>query len=183
MIRKAKESDIEGILNVLSRYNFKVLNPVDKAPIDDEIKELVTIYNEISELNLKNAFVAEYEGKIVGFSHYKLYKDGKAKTTLITVSPDYRKHGFGKELQLARMKDAYKHGYKILVTFTENPVASKWYVKHFKYKIVGKEKCHHRLHFIPLKNRIIWGIHYGFYDNEEIDVLECNLEEFFTKLT
>jgi len=136
MIRKAKESDIEGIFNVLSRYNFKVLNPVDKAPIDDEIKELIAFNNELSELNLKNAFVAEHKNKIVGFSHYKSYKDGKAKTTLITVLPEYRKHGFGKELQLARMKDAYKNGYKILVTFTENPIASKWYVKHFGYRII-----------------------------------------------
>ena len=28
-----------------------------------------------------------------------------------------------------------------------------------------------------------FGIHYGFYDNEEIDVLECNLEEFFNEST
>jgi N-acetylglutamate synthase-like GNAT family acetyltransferase len=177
MIRKAKESDIEGILNVLSSYNFKVLNPVDDSPIDDDYKELITIYNGVNELNLDQAFVAEYKGKIVGFSHYKSYENGKAKTTLLAVLPEYREHGFGKKLQIARMKHAYKNGYKILVTFTDNPKASKWYVKHFGYKIIRKEKCHHRLHFIPLSNRTIWGLHYGFYEHNKVDVLECNLEK------
>jgi N-acetylglutamate synthase-like GNAT family acetyltransferase len=179
MIRKAKESDIDNILKVLSCYNFKVVKPIDGAIIDDDFKEFVPIYNNVSELNLKNGFVAVHDDKVVGFSHYKKYKDGKAKTTLIAVLPDYRKHGYGKKLQLARMKAAYKNGYKTLISFTENPYASEWYVKYFRYKVIGRERCYHRLHFIPLKNRIIWGVHYGLYDYDEIDVLECNLEEFF----
>ncbi|MDY6964401.1 MAG: GNAT family N-acetyltransferase [Halobacteriota archaeon] len=183
MIRRAEESDIERILSVLSCYNFKVLNPVDDSPIDDESEELITLYNGASELNLDKGFVAEYEGKIVGFSHYKRHEDGKAKTTLLTVMPKYRKHGFGKKLQIARMKDAYDNGYEILMTFTENPKASKWYVKHFGYQVIGTDVCYHRLHFIPLSNRIIWGVHYGIYGYDKVDVLECDLGEFFMNAT
>ena len=97
MIRKAKESDIVDILEVLSYYNFKVIHAIDKSVIDEDATDIITVYNQISEINLKNAFVALYNSKIVGFSHYKPLKKGVAKTTLITVLPEYRGLGLGKD--------------------------------------------------------------------------------------
>ncbi len=191
MIRKAREDDIEGILEVLSYYNFKVVEPRDGFVIVDPKIENFSIYNEVSELNLNNGFVAELDGKIVGFSHYKHYQQKKAKTTLITVNPHFRGHEahFGSLLQHARMEAAFQGGYEKIVTFCDNEPATKWYIKHFKYKTIGQEDNHHRLHFIPLKDRIIWGVHYGFYDNltsgpfvsvgkKGVTILEADLKEY-----
>ena len=174
MIRKAKESDINEILKVLSHYNFNVLNPTDNSPIDNDAEELLTLYNQVSEIDLNNAFVAVHNGKIVGFSHYKHYKEGVAKTTLVTVLPKFRGH-----LQLARMKEAYGKGYKKLITYCEGPAAIEWYIHHFHYKILGTESVQHRLHFFTLKDRVIWGVHYGFNESS-LKVMVCDLEDFFT---
>ena len=124
MIRKAKEADIEDILNVLSGYNFKVLNAIDGAPVDDDAEDIITVYNQISELDLEHAFVALQDGGIVGFCHYKHLEEGIAKTTLITVLPQYRELGLGKALQLARMKNAYERGYKKFREYLKNKYSS-----------------------------------------------------------
>jgi N-acetylglutamate synthase-like GNAT family acetyltransferase len=181
MIRKAKEQDIEAILDVLGSYNFKVLNAVDGAPVDDDASDILYLRNEITELDLKHAFVALHNGKIVGFCHYKHLEEGVAKTTLITVLPQYRELGLGKALQLARMKEAYEGGHKRLMTFCESPAAIRWYMKHFNYKILGTEPLLHRLYFFKLKDTVIWGIHYGF--NEEFQKkMVCDLENFFNPM-
>lgn len=179
MIRKADEADIEDILYVLSHYNFKVIQPFDESLIDEDASDTITVYNKTSEIDLQNAFVAVHVGKIVGFSHYKHLQEDTAKTTLITVLPEYRGLDLGKDLQVARMKEANQKGYKKLITFCESPNIVKWYIKHFNYKILRTEKIHHRLHFFKLKNRIIWGIHYGFREFQNLKVLICYLENFF----
>lgn len=93
MIRKAKESDIEEILNVLSSYNFKVINAIDNSPIDNDATSIITVYNQVSQIDLKHAFIALHDRKIVGFCHYKHLEEGVAKTTLIAVLPQYRRLG------------------------------------------------------------------------------------------
>ena len=178
VIRKAKEADIEDILNVLSGYNFKVLNAIDGAPVDDDAEDIITVYNQISELDLEHAFVALQDGGIVGFCHYKHLEEGIAKTTLITVLPQYRELGLGKALQLARMKNAYERGYKKLITFCESPDSIRWYMKHFDYEIVKTEPVHHRLYFLKLSDKLIWGVHYGFKE-KYLKVLVCDLDDFF----
>lgn len=178
-IRKAQESDVEDILNVLGYYNFKIIGAVDNSPIDADAADTITVYNQVSEMDLQNAFVAVDDGKIVGFSHYKHVEEGVAKTTLITVLPKYRNLGLGKDLQLARMKEAYDRGYRKLITYCESPNVVSWYMKHFDYKIVRSEPGHHRLHFLKVKNRIIWGVHYGFREFKNFKVLVCDLNRFF----
>lgn len=179
MIRKATEADIEGILNVLSSYNFKVIKPINGRPIDEDYKDTITLYNQVSEINLENAFVALQDGKIVGFSHYKRLDENTAKTTLLTVLPKWRGFGLGKKLQLLRMKEAHKKGYKKLITFCETPSTVNWYIKNFKYKIIGNEPIYHRLHFFQLKNQLIWAVHYGSKEQKDLQVLICDLEDFF----
>jgi N-acetylglutamate synthase-like GNAT family acetyltransferase len=181
MIRKAKESDIDSILHVLSHYNLKVINAVDGSPLDDDYGDTITLYNQVSQINLQNAFVALSDGKIVGFSHYKHLEGDTAKTTLITVMPEYERLGFGKQLQLARMKEAHEKGYKKLITYCENPLIVNWYVRHFNYQILRTEPVCHRLHFFKLKNRIIWAVHYGSKERKTLQVLLCDLEDFFKK--
>lgn len=76
------------------------------------------------------------------------------------------------------MKEAYERGYKKLITFCESPDTVNWYLKHFNYKIIETEPVHHRLHFLKLKNKIIWGIHYGFKE-KILKVMSCDLEDYF----
>jgi ribosomal protein S18 acetylase RimI-like enzyme len=179
MIRKALESDIDGILNVLSHYNFKVIKAVDEAWIDDDYGEIITLYNRVSEIDLRNGFIAVHEGKIAGFSHYKGLKNSTAKTTLLTVLPEFRGLDLGKKLQIARMKEAYQNGYKELITYCETPTVVNWYIKNFNYKILKTEPVQHRLHFFKLKDQIIWGVHYGLKGQKNLEVMVCNLEDFF----
>ena len=178
MIRKAEEADIDGILNVLRCYNFKVIKAFDGAPIDEDYGETITLYNQVSEIDLRNGFVAVIDGKIVGFSHYKHLHEATAKTTLITVLPEYAGHGLGKELQLARMKEAYEKGCKELITYCETRTIVDWYVKNFDYKVLRTEPVSHRLHFLKLKDQVIWAVHYGKKGRETLKVLTCNLEDF-----
>ena len=77
------------------------------------------------------------------------------------------------------MKEANQRGYRKLVTFCEGPNAARWYIKHFNYEILRTEPVHHRLHFFRLKNRIIWGVHYGFREFQSLKVMVCDLEKFF----
>lgn len=179
MIRKAKESDIEGILNVLSHYNFKVIKAAEGLSIDEEFGDTITLYNQVSKIDLQNGFVGLHNGKIVGFSHYKHLEEGTAKTTLITVLPEFTGLGLGEKLQLARMNEAREKGYKKLITFCEKPAVVDWYIKHFNYKILRTELVHHRLHFFHIKDQIIWAVHYGSKEQELLRVMVCSLEEFF----
>ena len=133
----------------------------------------------MSEINLRNAFVALYNEKIVGFSHYKHVKEKLAKTTIMTVLPEYRKLGIGKDLQIARMKDAYNRGYKQLITYCDTPKVADWYINNFNYKILRTEPNHHRLHFLKVKTEVIWAVHYGFHEFKNCKVLTCDLENFF----
>lgn len=179
MIRRATIDDLASIVDVLSHYNFQPLSSIDGHVIDRDGNDILTVYNEISMLDTHDGFVAEYEGKIVGFSHFKKYKEGSAKTTLLSVDPQFRKHGFGKDLQLARMKAAHDRGYYKMITFCDNENAVNWYVKHFGYEKIGSDSNHHRLHFIGKGENGVWGIHYGFKECDEVTVLRCNLDRYF----
>lgn len=178
-IRKVKEQDLNDIVKVLSHYNFKIISAVDNFPIDDSSVDKITLHNNISGLDLNTAFVAIWDRRIVGFSHYKHVKEDLATTTLMTVLPNYRRLGIGQELQLARMKEAYDRGYKRLITYCETPSTVDWYIKNFKYKKIGTEPNRPRLHFFKLKNKVIWGIHFGYREFKDDKVLVCDLITFF----
>jgi len=178
MIRKAEEKDIDGILDVLAQYDFRVLNTEDGAVLDPEVGELLTLYNEVSALDLAHGFVVEENQRIVGFAHYKIIDKKTAKTTLMTVLPECRGKGWGKELQVARMREAFERGSETLLTYCELPKSIAWYRGHFGYVVLRQEATHHRLHYIPLVNRVIWGVHYGFKE-KELSVMECDLAAYF----
>jgi len=177
-IRKARPADFKGIIRALGSFNFKLLNAVDSSAVDDLWPGTFVLRNEVTEIDLKNGFVALSGNKIVGFCHYKRYKPGVVKTTLLAVLPEYRKHGFGKALQVARMKEAYRRGYKKMMTWSEHPDSQRWYKKHFGYKKVGVEPVSHRLYFFRLRDKIIWGIHYGFPEFKAQESLVCDLKRF-----
>jgi len=182
MIRSSRPEDLASIVDVLSHYNFQPLASVEGHVIDDNGGDILSVYNEVSVLDLDDGFVAEYGGKVVGFSHFKRYGEGSVKTTLLSVDPEYRKHGFGKGLQTARMRAAYDQGFRELITFCDNENAVNWYTKHFGYSRIGTESNHHRLHFIGKGGIGIWGIHYGFEGCDEVAVLRSDLERYFREV-
>lgn len=181
MIRKPHPSDIDEIIQVLGFFNFQRLEPVHGAPLDRAWGESFPIRNEITELDLEHGFVAEHRGRVVGFCHYRIVDGTTAKTTLISVNPEVRRHGFGKLLQEARMREAYGMGCRELVTWCEHPDSQAWYVKHFGYREVDEEPVLHRLYFFRTEDRIIWCVHYGFGEYPVQKKLVCDLNACLKK--
>jgi len=147
--------------------------------VDEDWGESFLLRNEITKLNLENGFVAEHDGQVVGFCHYKEEKEAVAKTTLLVVLPAYRRHGFGKALQEARMREAHEAGFRQLTTCCEHPSSQAWYKKHFGYARVGSEPVLHRLYFFDVGGTPIWAIHYGFPEYKMQEILVCDLDAFF----
>jgi ribosomal protein S18 acetylase RimI-like enzyme len=56
-----------------------------------------------------NLWVAEKDGKVIGFIAYEFYDDQTAEVQLLAVHPDHQNHGIGTELNtfaLQKMKEA-----------------------------------------------------------------------------
>jgi N-acetylglutamate synthase-like GNAT family acetyltransferase len=183
MIRKAEPGDIDGIIEVLKPFNFRLLAAVDEAPADPDFGTDFVLRNEITVLDLSTAFVAELQGKVAGFCHYKRYAPDRAKTTLLSVPPEYRRQGFGMGLQKARMREAYDAGCRSLMTCCEHPASQAWYKKHFGYQQIGSEPVLHRLYCLAAGGRTAWAIHYGFSQYPEQQVLVCDLAAYFAHST
>jgi N-acetylglutamate synthase-like GNAT family acetyltransferase len=98
---------------------------------------------EMPELNYDNYFVAKVEGRVVGFSGYKILSSTEAKTELMVVDKKYRGRGIGYALQVRRMEDMLARGIRTLTTNTDLPATIEWYKRHFGYVEVGRlEKLH-----------------------------------------
>jgi len=126
LIEPAKEQDIPEIIEILKTANMHYI----PSP-------------EMPELDWKCFFVARVEGKIVGAAGYKILSETEAKTTMMTVHPDYRRYGIGMKLQDKRMMLLIKKGIKTLTTNTDIPETIAWYKKYFGYKEIGKLKKIH----------------------------------------
>jgi ribosomal protein S18 acetylase RimI-like enzyme len=94
---------------------------------------------EVPEFDLACAFVARFEagGRIVGVAGYKALSADRAKTTLLAVLPEARRHGIGRLLQERRMDALCALGIKTLSTNSDRPETIAWYEKHFGYVRVG----------------------------------------------
>ncbi len=92
---------------------------------------------EVPEFDLACAFVARLAGRIVGVAGYKVLSATEAKTTLLAVLPEARRHGIGRLLQERRMDALCALGVKTLSTNSDRPETIAWYEKHFGYVRVG----------------------------------------------
>lgn len=174
-VRRAAAGDIDKILCVLGGYFAKPLTSIDGAPIDADFGDTLTVCNDVTELSLERSFVAECKGEVVGFCNWKPVGQKVAKTTLITVLPEHRKHGYGWQLQVARMKQAIEKGMETLFTYCEGPEAVEWYKKNFGYVEVEEVPLAHRLYFIRREDdSVMWLIHYGFKENMQKKLI-CDL--------
>ena len=149
LIEPAKEEDIPKILEIMKTANMHYV----PSP-------------EMSELDWKYFFVARVSGKIVGAAGYKILSATEAKTTLMAVHPDFKKHGIGRLLQERRMLAMSEQGIKTLITNADIPETIEWYKKHFGYKEIGKLKKVHE---------------FGRPDIDEWTTLQTDLSEWKRK--
>lgn len=124
VIEPAAPGDWPGILAVLETANMHHI----PSP-------------EVPELDLACTFVARLPGKlagrIVGVAGYKVLSPTRAKTTLLAVLPEARRHGIGRLLQERRMDALRALGVETLSTNSDRPETIAWYEKHFGYVRVG----------------------------------------------
>jgi len=125
-IEKATEADRPRIFELLEQANMhNVPSP------------------EMPELSYENYFVARVDGRVVGFSGYKVLSPSEAKTELMVVDRSCRGMGLGMMLQTRRMEDMLARGIETVTTNADLPPTIAWYKKHFAYKEVGSiEKLH-----------------------------------------
>jgi len=126
IITLAQEKDVPEILEIMKTANMHYI----PSP-------------EMPELDWRHFFVAKVNGEIVGAAGYQILSATEAKTTLLAVHPDYRKHGIGKMLQERRMLAMSDQDIKTLTTNADIPETIAWYKKHFGYKETGKLKKIH----------------------------------------
>lgn len=126
IIEPAKENDIPAIIKIMKTANMHYVPS-----------------REMPELDWRCFFVAKVEGRIVGAAGYKILSDTEAKTTLMVVHPEFKRHGIGRLLQEKRMFALCEQGIQTLITNTDIPETIAWYKKHFGYKEIGKLKKIH----------------------------------------
>ena len=149
MIEIAREEDIPAILEIMKTANMHhVPSP------------------EMPDLDWRCFFVAKMDGRIVGAAGYRITSRTEAKTTLMSVLPDFRKYGIGRALQTRRMRALCEQGIETLITNADIPETIEWYKKHFGYKEIGKLKKVHE---------------FGRPDIDEWTTLQTDLSEWKRK--
>lgn len=125
-IERAKDEDWPAILRVLETANMHHIPS-----------------KEMPELDISKCFVAKDGDKLVGVGGYKMLPDGRGKTTVLVVDPDYRGHGIGHMLQVRRVEEMEAAGATRIITNADRPDSIAWYKKHFCYSEVGVLKKFH----------------------------------------
>ncbi|MFA5177608.1 MAG: N-acetyltransferase [Candidatus Omnitrophota bacterium] len=127
MIRKAKIKDIKKIQELIN--SFASLNIM-----------LSRSLNELYE-NLRDFWVAEERGKIVGCSALHISWDNLAEIKSVAVAKKYQSQGIGRELVEACLEEAVDLGAKKIFVLTYKP----GYFKKFGFKRVKHESLPHKI--------------------------------------
>lgn len=120
-IEEASDGDLESILRVLETANMHHIPS-----------------REMPELELSNCFVAKAGGKIVGIAGFRMLPDGRGKTTVMAVAPEFQNNGIGHALQVRRIRAMEKLGAKLIITNADRAETIDWYKRHFGYREIGK---------------------------------------------
>lgn len=123
IIRKAKLEEAETIIDI----NIEVWNTTYKGLIPQEIIDMLQIKSpariEKNQKDIKekgNVFVAEVNGKIVGYSSYGKTRDENFPDTgeIYTgyILDDYQRLSLGRRLAVACMEEMVKDGFKTMIT-------------------------------------------------------------------
>ena len=114
IIEEAKQNDFNSIIAVLKPWNMHHIPSIEMEMID-----------------FSTFFVAKIDDRIVGVSGYKILSEGKGKTTLLAVYPEFQGSGIGKALQDRRLGAMYKAGVKKIITNADRSDIILWYKKHY----------------------------------------------------
>lgn len=127
MIRKAKISDIKQIQNLVNFFARKDLM-------------LPRSLNELYE-NLRDYWVAEESGKILGCCALHVSWDDLAEIKSLAVEKSKQKKGLGRELINICLDEAKKIGAKKVFVLTYKPE----YFKKLGFKKIGHDKLPHKI--------------------------------------
>lgn len=120
-IRKAMQDDVPAMMEILKFANF---HNIPSA--------------EMPDLDYRYYFVAVDGSVIVGLCGYKILSGTHAKTQLMVVHPDWRRHGLGVRLQTVRLEAMLAGGIRTVTTNADLPETIAWYKNHFGYREVGR---------------------------------------------
>jgi amino-acid N-acetyltransferase len=127
MIRKAKIKDIKPIqelINSFARQNIMLSRSL----------------NELYE-NMRDFWVAEEKGKVVGCSALHISWDNLAEIKSVAVAKKYQGQGIGRELVEVCLEEAADLGAKKIFVLTYKPE----YFKKFGFKRVKHESLPHKI--------------------------------------
>ena len=119
-IEVASEKYLDGIMAVLQTANMHHIPS-----------------KEMPELDLSKCFIAKSGGKVVGVSGYKMLPDGRGKTTLLAVLPEFQCHGIGYALHVRRIEAMESLGAERILTNADREESIEWYKRHFGYVVIG----------------------------------------------
>jgi N-acetylglutamate synthase-like GNAT family acetyltransferase len=118
-----QEADYVDVLALLARWNM--------APRPDLVNA------ERSSVEISHAFVALDGDRIVGTASYLVLDRDVAETASLAVDPACKGTGIGYRLQMARVEEIRRRGFKTLRTETDRPETIAWYIEKFGYRKVG----------------------------------------------
>ncbi|EDP73036.1 N-acetyltransferase, partial [Hydrogenivirga sp. 128-5-R1-1] len=122
MIRRATVKDAQDIFNILQQYAVKgILLP----------RSLNSIYE-----NIRDFFVYEQDGKIVGIGSLHIFWEDLAEIKSLAVLEEYQHHGIGKKIVEECIKDAKALGIKRVFALTYVPE----FFQKLGFKIVDKSE-------------------------------------------
>jgi len=127
MIRKAKIKDIRSIQELINSFARKNIM-------------LPRSLNELYE-NIRDFWVAEERGKIVGCSALHISWDTLSEVKSLAVAKKYQGKGIGRELLEVCLEEAGNLGAKKVFTLTYKPE----YFKKFGFKRVKHESLPHKI--------------------------------------
>jgi 3-keto-5-aminohexanoate cleavage enzyme len=148
-IRRMRHEDVAAATAILAEWNMAPRSDLEDA--------------ERSGIDIENAFVAELDGRILGMASFLVLDDATAETASLAVDPASRGLGIGYRLQVARMEEMLRRGFRRLRTETDRPATIDWYIEKFGYRRIGSNPKKHD---------------FSLPDVDEWTVLELDLQEW-----
>ena len=119
--------------------------PRDVLPLDEFIKpfveQKVLLHRTIDEMEdlIKHGFLAEIEGKIVGFAALEVYSSKLGEIRSLAVLDEYQGRGIGKQLVLACIERAHERNVLEVMAITSSEAFFK--TCGFDFTLPGEKKA------------------------------------------
>jgi len=137
MIRRASESDINDIVDVINLSNYTAYKYIIPP---EYFKHPVVVYEDIRrDMEVMEFYVYEYYGKIVGVAAlHPIYSEGVGIVRYVYIHPGFQRRGMGTELMNHIEDIAFKRGLKRLRLVThEKAIWAIAFYRKLGYRIAG----------------------------------------------